>query len=161
MPTGSRIQGDWDYKCVYDPNTYNYRDMSAHAMYDAKLFDIVIYRITTTNIDGKVYEYSAKQVKDWCIENGLHHVTELYYGYAKDLFDLDPAQHWNENFIDALRETYLEGDSILCNNKVPEEGIVLRREVSNIDVYKLKSNRFLQKETKELDKGVIDIESAQ
>lgn len=161
MPTGSRIQGDWDYKCIYDPKIYNYKDMSARAMYDTKLFDIIVYRITTTNVDGKVHEYSAKQVKDWCIENGLHPVTELYYGYAKDLFDLDPSQHWNENFIEALREKYLEGDSVLCNNKVPEEGIVLRREVSNIDVYKLKSNRFLQKETKELDKGVIDIESEQ
>lgn len=161
MPTGSRIQGDWDYKCIYDPNIYNYKDMSARAMYDAKLFDIIVYRITTTNVDGKVHEYSTQQVIEWCVTNGLHHVTELYYGYAKDLFDLDPTQHWNENFIDALREAYLEGDSVLCNNKVPEEGIVLRREVSNIDVYKLKSNRFLQKETKELDKGVIDIESAQ
>lgn len=55
----------------------------------------------------------------------------------------------------------MEKDSVLCKNKVPEEGIVLRREVTNIDVYKLKANRFLVKETQELDKGAIDIESAQ
>ena len=130
-------------------------------MYSAKLFDIIVYRITMTNVDGKVHEYSAKQVKDWCLANGLHPVNELYYGLAKDLFNLDLEQHQNENFIDKLRETYLEGDLVLCNNRVLEEGIVLRREVSNIDVYKLKSNRFLQKETQELDKGVIDIKSAQ
>lgn len=80
---------------------------------------------------------------------------------AEDLFDLDVHNHWNENFIDKLREKYLEKDSVLCKNKVPEEGIVLRREVTNIDVYKLKANRFLQKETQELDKGTIDIESTQ
>lgn len=135
--------------------------MTAAQMYSAKLFDIIVYRITTTNVDGKVYEYSAKQVRDWCLSNGLHPVVELYYGFAKDLFELDTQHYWNENFIDKLREKYLEGDSVLCKNKVPEEGIVLRREESNIDVYKLKSNRFLQKETQELDKGVIDIESAQ
>lgn len=161
MPDGKNIQSGYDYKCIYDPKTYKYSEMTATQMYNAKLFDIIVYRITNTDICGKVHEYSAKQVKDWCVENGLHPVTELYYGYAKDLFDLDLATHWNENFIDALRSTYLEGDSVLCNNKVPEEGIVVRREVSNISVYKLKANRFLQKETKELDKGIIDIESAQ
>lgn len=161
MPTGSAIQGTWDYGCIYDPKVYNYKEMSAAQMYQAKLFDIIIYRITTTNVEGKVYEYSAKQVHDWCIENNLHPVYELYYGYAKDLFDIDTQTHWNENFIDKLKENYLEKDSTLCNNKVPEEGIVLRREVTNIDVYKLKANRFLQKETQQLDKGVIDIESIQ
>ena len=161
MPDGKYIQSGYDYKCIYDPKTYKYSEMTASQMYSSKLFDIIVYRITITSIEGKVYEYSAKQVRDWCIQNGLHPVTELYYGYAKDLFNLDPSQHWNENFIEALRGKYLEGDSALCNNKVPEEGIVLRLETSNINVYKLKANRFLQKETKELDKGVIDIESAQ
>lgn len=161
MPTGSAIQGQWDYKCVYDPKVYKYAEMSAVQMYQAKLFDIIIYRITSTNVDGKVHEYSARQVYQWCLENGLHPVNELYYGRAGDLFDLDTQNHWNENFIDKLREKYLEKDSILCNNKVPEEGIVIRKEVTNIDVYKFKANRFLQKETQELDKGTIDIETIQ
>lgn len=161
MPTGSYIQDDYDYGCIYDPKLYDYKNMTAMQMYQAKLFDIVVYRITTTNIDGKVHEYSAKQVKDWCTENGLHHVHELYYGYTKNLFDLDTKTHWHENFIDKLRETYLEKRSVLCNNNVPEEGIVLRREVSNIDVYKLKANSFLQRESANLDKEIIDIESQQ
>lgn len=161
MPTGSAIQGQWDYKCVYDPKIYDYKSMSAMQMYQAKLFDIIIYRITTTNVDGQVYEYSARQVRQWCLNNGLHPVNELYYGRAGDLYNIDPQNHWHENFIEELRKEYLEKDSILCRNKVPEEGIVIRREVTNIDVYKLKANRFLQKETQELDKGVIDIESSQ
>lgn len=85
MPTGSAIQGKWDYGCVYDPKVYRYQEMSATQMYQAKLFDIIVYRITMTNVDGKVHEYSAKQVRDWCIENGLHPVSELYYGKAEDL----------------------------------------------------------------------------
>lgn len=47
----------------------------------------------------------------------------------------------------------------LC--KFVGEGIVLRREVSEIDVYKLKSIAFLERETKMLDKGEADIESNQ
>lgn len=39
--------------------------------------------------------------------------------------------------------------------------IVLRREVNGIDVYKLKSINFLEKESKMLDRGEIDIESNQ
>lgn len=88
-------------------------------------------------------------------------IDELYYGKAKDLFDLSVNEHWHENFLQALRDKYLEKDSVLCNNKVPEEVIVLRREVSEIDVYKLKSVNFLQRETKMLDKGEADIESNQ
>jgi hypothetical protein len=44
---------------------------------------------------------------------------------------------------------------------IASEGIVLRREVNGIDVYKLKSINFLEKESKMLDRGEIDIESNQ
>ena len=131
------------------------------AMYDAKLFNIIVYRITSTDIQGRVHEWSVRQMIDYCDKYGINHIKELYYGKAKDLFDLSTEQHWHENFIESLRETYLERDSILCNNKVPEEGIVLRREVSDISVYKLKSVNFLERESKALDKGTIDIESTQ
>ena len=48
----------------------------------------------------------------------------------------------------------------MCNNKVPEEGIVVRKEsLFSCDSYKLKSFRFLEFETKQLDKGESDIES--
>lgn len=161
MPDGSMIQKDYDYGCVYDPRVYEYSKMTPQQMYDAKLFDILVYRITYTNVDGKVYEWSTQQVKAWCERYGLHSVKELYYGYAKDLFDIPVESHWHENFLEALRKEYLERDSIYCKNKVPEEGIVLRREVSDISVYKLKSLKFLSKETADLDKGLTNIEDNQ
>lgn len=140
---------------------YDYSKMNPQQMYDAKLFNIIVYRITSTDIQGRVHEWSVRQMIDYCDKYGINHIKELYYGKAKDLFDLSTEQHWHENFIESLRETYLERDSILCNNKVPEEGIVLRREVSDISVYKLKSVSFLERESKALDKGTIDIESTQ
>lgn len=35
-------------------------------MYHARLFDIIVYRITYTNVDGKVFEFSTQQVKEFC-----------------------------------------------------------------------------------------------
>ena len=48
----------------------------------------------------------------------------------------------------------------MCSNDVPEEGIVLRKEdnLNHFEAYKLKSFEFLQKESKQLDKGLISIE---
>lgn len=159
MPTGSMIQAGYDYKCIYDPKTYEYEKMTPRQMYDAKLFNILVYRITYTNVSGKVFEFSTQQVKEFCEKYGLNTVKELYYGRAKDLFpNIEIDQNWCENFLQALRDKYLEKQSVLCNNKVPEEGIVLRREISEIDVYKLKSVAFLERETKMLDKGEVDIE---
>lgn len=162
MPTGSMIQSGYDYQCIYDPKTYEYSKMTPKQMYDAKLFDIIVYRITYTNVEGRVFEFSTQQMKTFCEKYGIHCIKELYYGTAQQLFpELNPNEHWHENFLQALRDKYLERESVLCNNKVPEEGIVLRREVSEIDVYKLKSVAFLERETKMLDKGEADIESGQ
>lgn len=162
MPTGSMIQSGYDYQCIYDPKTYEYSKMTPKQMYDAKLFDIIVYRITYTNVEGGVFEFSTQQMKTFCEKYGIHCIKELYYGTAQQLFpELNPNEHWHENFLQALRDKYLERESVLCNNKVPEEGIVLRREVSEIDVYKLKSVAFLERETKMLDKGEADIESGQ
>ncbi len=141
-PSCQMIQKNYDYKCL--PGT----------------FDFYIYRITSTNIDGKVVEWSMKMVQDWCKENGIKAVPQVYYGYAKDLFpELDVENHWNENFLEKLKEKYLEKDSVYCNNKVPEEGIVLRVEKNIIEPMKLKSLKFLEHETNLLDSGEVDIES--
>jgi hypothetical protein len=138
---GQAIQKDYDYSCNIGENkTY-------------------IYRITYTGNDGNVYEFSAKQVQDWCKNNGFLAVPEYYYGYAKDLFkNIEKSETWNEDFLEALKEKYLEKDCVLCRNNVPDEGIVLRIENPNTEAFKLKSFRFLQKETKDLDQGVVSME---
>lgn len=55
-------------------------------MYHARLFDIIVYRITYTNVDGKVFEFSTQQVKEFCKKYSLHSVKELYYGRAETSF---------------------------------------------------------------------------
>jgi hypothetical protein len=122
-------------------------------------FATYIYRITYTNPAGRIFEFSTQQVKDFCNKYGLKMVPELYWGRARDLFDISVDHHWHENFIQRISDEYLEKDCEMCVNKVPDEGIVLRREQVEIEPYKYKSFAFKMRETLEADKGEIDIET--
>ena len=46
----------------------------------------------------------------------------------------------------------------MCSTPQPEEGCVIRIEGNDFEAYKAKSNRFYEKETKQLDKGESNIE---
>lgn len=89
-------------------------------------------------------------------------VTEFYYGYAKDLYpDLDINNHWHENFLERLandKNFYMEELSPECNNKVPQEGIVIRVENNKPGALKLKTFAHLNKEQVQLDAGETNIE---
>lgn len=147
LSNGSPIQKGYDYGC------------------EPLEFKVFIYRITQTNVDGVVYEYNFRKVQKWCKENGLMAVPELFYGKVKELVsDLRVKQGKNEDprydyseLIDLLAEEYLEKDCKICNNKVPDEGIVIR---NGNECYKFKSFRFNERETKLLDNGNVDIEDA-
>ena len=143
LPNGGMIQKDYDYGCK----------VGEHAIY--------IYRITQTNADGKVFEFSAKQVQDWCRKNGLTPVPQLFYNYAFNLTEGIPAdsdEEWREIFLEQVKKYYNEQDCYICKNKVPEEGCVIRIEGLDFEAYKQKSNRFYELETKNLDKGESNIE---
>ena len=143
--TGAYIQNDYDYGL--EPGN----------------FKLYIYRITQTNADGHVVEFTWPQIKEYCRKFNLNHVPEKYYGLAKDLFpDLDTTEHWHENFLNNLQDLFLEKNCVLCKNKVPAEGIVLRQDKTfDCEPFKLKSFRFLEKESKDLDKGIVDMETAE
>ncbi len=142
LNTGKYIQSEYDYKC------------------NGFMHDNYIYRITSTNNVGQVIEFSWNQVKEYCNKYGIKHVPELYYGLAKDIFPLPLGPYWHEMFLKMLEEKYLEKECYMCVNKVPGEGIVIKQDMTFDCVpYKLKSFAFLERESKELDKGIIDIES--
>ena len=151
LPNGGTIQKDFDYGCT--PNT----------------FEVYVYRITYTNPSGKVFEFSAKQVQQYCKKVGLNPVPELYYGRAIDLYEMlsdttvdnnKDMEVWRSEFLKVLKEKYTNEPCYMCNNNVPEEGIVYRIEKLGLEAYKLKSPDFLEYETKQIDKGNIDIESS-
>ena len=142
--TGGAIQTGYDYGCA------------------EKTCAVYIYRITQTNVDGDVFEFSTQQIKEWCREHGLQAVPELFYGKAKDFCPDVPTNDendWRKAFFEKLRTSfYMERNDPLCANKVPFEGIVLRIERLNIEVYKLKADAFYELETKNLDKGDIGLD---
>ena len=126
-----------------------------------KHYDILIYRITFTNPDGVIHEFSAHEVQLWCKQRGLHAVKELYWGFAKDLYpDLDiHADDWATQFCHRIKTDqgrfYMELDSPDCQNKVPHEGVVIRIDDGKQAAFKVKSFRFLHKEDADYEKGII------
>lgn len=154
LPNGQYIQKGFDYGC---------KPPKANEIYTVgKHFRILIYRVTYTNVDGEVHEFSTQEVQQWCERNGLYPVEQCYYGKAKDLYpDIDTTQHWNENFLERLandKNFYMELDSPHCNNKAPHEGLVIKIEDGHSRAFKLKCFRFLNKEQELLDKGEENIE---
>lgn len=143
-PNGSWIQKNFDYGC------------------EVGEFKIFIYRITSTNTDGQVFEWSAKQVQDWCKQNELNVVPELYYGTTRQYLVQHTSFKFEDNFHDFLleylkKEFWLDQCSI-CKSKVPSEGIVLRKEGLGLEVFKYKNFKFLEYESKQLDSGETNIE---
>lgn len=146
-PSGAGIQGKYDYGC--EPGK----------------FDVYIYRITYTNSSGKVFEFSARQVQDFCKEKGLKAVPQLFYGYAKEMTSINPIgvleenlSYWRDDFLNQIKKKYNEKDCYISKNQVPEEGAVIRVEGNQFEAYKCKSSRFYLYETSELDKGTVNIE---
>ena len=151
-PSGKHIQKGYDYGCIKPTNNqyiegYNYK--------------IYIYRITLTNVDGKVFEFSSKQVQDWCYSKGLKPVPELYYGFANDVLPANKYElsEWRNYFLNYIKNKYNDKKCFMCKNIVPEEGVVIRIENLEFNAFKCKSEDFYLRETKQLDNGEIDIET--
>lgn len=143
-PSGKWIQKNYDYGTL--PNQQEF----------------YVYRISITNAKGDVFEFTTEQVISYCSMHGLKMVPIFYRGKAKDLFpELSITEHWNQNFLDALLKKYTEKDCYMCTNKVPEEGIVVAKDGVTFTPFKLKSFRFLEAESVQLDSGEIDMESAE
>lgn len=99
----------------------------------------------------------------------------MFYGKAKELMNklnlkyqiwlnpnLDNVRDWQENFIKLLELEYNDKDCYMCKHKVPEEGIVLRKEnLLEYEAFKLKSHKFLERESNEAEKGIENIEDSQ
>ena len=153
LPTGKYIQKNYDYGCVPpeagEPFTHE------------KHFKVRVYRITIVNVDGYIHEFSAKEVQEWCKANDLIPVTEYYYGYAKDLYNIPVDDNWTDAFWDTMandKNFYMECNSPSCSNKVPHEGLVIKKEDMRSRAWKLKCFAFLNGEQKELDAGEENIE---
>ena len=156
-PSGTYIQKDFDYGCK----------QGEHKFY--------VYKVSIVNEDGQIIYLTDKQLEEYCEKVGLlYKDTFIYYGNIDNLFESKEFQDWDflvreetkdsweETLLDYLEFKYNEKDCYMCVNKVPEEGIVIRvQKLYEYEAYKLKSKRFLLKESDLQEKDVTNIEDNQ
>lgn len=157
LPNGGYIQKNYDYGCVPPEKDEPYTH--------EKHFKVRVYRITLTNVDGMVHEFSTQEVQQYCNKVGLVPVQEYYYGRAGNLYQEisnyygDPK--WNEEFLNMLandKRFNMELNSPDCDNKVPQEGVVIKIENGQSAAFKLKCFRFLSKSQ---DDDSMDVEDGE
>jgi hypothetical protein len=112
-----------------------------------------VYRISVINENGLTVDLSWDQIKEFCKNNGLNHVPEIWQGYHKDF---DESVYMNKRFVEDLGMT----QCLPLDKESPtDEGIVVRINAIKPYLLKAKSPNFLLHETKQLDTGEVDIES--
>ena len=129
---GTCIQSGYHYGCAQGQNRF------------------IVYRVTSTNPDGVVTEFTDKQVRQYCEKYGLEVVNQLFYGKLSEfgIDHRDIARNITERFD-------IEKMCPMNNLEVPYEGICIRRDgQTKYDTYKIKSKLFLGYETKLIDEGV-------
>ena len=133
------------------------------------------YRITMTDPTGRKEEWDIDKVDAWThklVENHpdvadkIIFLTILYCGRLGDLYpELDTASHWHENLLARMKadkEKFgMELREPLCKNKVPREGVVIRKVGDPIArAWKLKTAAHYAMECKENDSGETVSEDA-
>lgn len=146
-PDGKLIQKGYDYKC--DDNKY----------------DFYVYRVVRVTSTGQKIELNLTEIQD--MFEGLVKIVPIrFHGPAITLareFGCEPTT--NEELRECLLKNLkqeIEIQEPLCNNKVPREGYVIRVENhTQKPAFKLRSFLFKAQEDKDLDSGIIDIETQQ
>ena len=145
---GNHVQKGFDYSKLHNRDGYGF----------------LVYRIARTNVDGKVDEFTWNQVEDYCENYQLSTVPVVYKGTLRNWVngavsleneaDIDQIR---ESIFEAMKKRYLEKNCPYCVNKMPAEGVCVRKE-RPYDVYKLKSDAFKLLENKNQEDGVTDTE---
>jgi hypothetical protein len=142
-PGGKWIQKNYDYGT--NPNE----------------FEVYVYRITSTNANGNVLDFTTNQIKRFCEKYQIKHVPIHYHGIANDFVQYLPedAPSWSEALLAILSRDYLEKPCQMSKNNVPTEGVVITLDRKYFTPLKLVSFAFKERETKLLDEGEVDMET--
>lgn len=108
--------------------------------------EMLVYKITQTNVDGITYEFNWQQIKDYCNKYNIKYVTEYF---SKEF------KHYSTNTLEILAQEYLNKSYSDC---IIDEGICIRNERTN-EIFKMKSPKFIKKESDDQDKDIPDIEN--
>lgn len=167
---GKCIQKSYDYGCSFtDPNK--------------PINKFMPYRITVTDEQGNVTEKNMSEVVEWTSwlisqlpsdkQNLVEKIPVVYTGTVGDLLgakkeDFDCSEDSrrfsvSDKFLMSLKKMFgMEGNEPLCSNKVPREGVVIRiTDDIHSRAFKLKAEKFLAQESKNIGNGEVDIETAE
>lgn len=120
--------------------------------------ELYIYRICKINQDGFSCDLSWVQVKEMCKSLGLKYCPDMWEGFYNEFTEY--------RFLDGiLDEKFYElgyTECVKCDNNSPvDEGVCIRIDRIQPYITKAKSAVFLEHETKQLDRGEVDLESLQ
>ena len=147
--------------------TSNGSPIQSHYTYDQPVgkCKLYIYRVAVVNDEGFIVDLSWDAVREFCDSIGFAHVPELT---RCSIEVLTMQRYSGVNLLDEFMDVDFGILTWLTDNPVPlapdspcDEGVVVRIEGINPQLYKVKAPMYLAHETKELDKGVPDIESSQ
>ncbi len=133
-PEGAAIQAGYTYDHAPGTNT------------------LYVYRVAHVNPQGRLIDLSWDQVKEFCNDNSLKHVPQLWDGKHGD-FGVEPYLDRRFADLDGFEHTVPLG-----KNKLVDEGVCIRVDGLVPTILKAKSPQFLAFETKQLDKEVVDVE---
>lgn len=131
------------------------------------------YRITHTDELGNKYEFELYEVDEWTrnlvtdhpdIADKIMFLDIVYSGKLMDLYpDIPVETHWHADVLARMKtdkdKFLMEEDEPMCKNKVPREGIVIRKTNDiHARAWKLKCQSHYARECKENDDGIVNIE---
>lgn len=126
---------------------------------EARLY---VYRVAMVTDEGRTVDYSAEQMRAFCEDRGLLVVPTLWAGphhafFAKDWLERRYYAEWVN-----LSADFVMAPIPLSDAKLVDEGVCIRYDGPyGAYVLKAKSPTFVQHETKMLDAGTEDLESAE
>lgn len=117
---------------------------------EARLY---VYRVATINHNGDLRDLSWPQIVSFCHERGMNVVPLMWEGEKRDFY------------VDGYMDINYSNDGVPGVVPLPEsvvdEGVVIRADYGQPMFLKAKSPIFLFGESKMLDEGVEDLESAE
>lgn len=155
------IQKSYDYGSNKGENTFMPYRITTEEGNKKREWEVEEVFAWTTKLLERMYEKSDPNV------HRILPINILYHGTLKDLYpDLDTENHWHENLLEKMKNDKerfgMEENELLCHNKVPREGICIRKFNDPLrECFKLKTQSFKLKEALQYDEGEVDIETAQ
>lgn len=134
--------------------------------------ELYVYRVAIVNGSGLSVDLSWDAVKEFCNGYGIRHVPEMFRCKAGDLKKQDFACvralldcRYRDGVAGELpkKMAFANEDMVWLgeNSETVDEGICVRIDGMTPQIFKAKSPKFLEHETKLLDTGEEDLESTQ